>query len=187
MTEGQRPRYRRPRRPAGTGGPQNGSGPGANGGDKPRSGGFRRSRRRRGGSNRTLSGPQVVQKYLNLLDQHMVNRRKYFEYYDREDGRHRRRLEKNFFASIEQLRRFEEKLESWQKEHLKKHTDRYRLDHTYTSNHALPVEGEEIGFEGEFADPHFTEDQREAFLQYEKDTEESSGTLEDYQAYKASK
>lgn len=117
----------------------------------------------------------------------MANRRKYFEYYDREDGRHRRRLEKNFFASVEQLRRFEERLEGWQREHLKAHTERYRLDTTYTSNRSIPIEGEAVSFEGEFDDPHFTEDQKEAFAQYAQDTEESSGTMDDYQSYKATK
>lgn len=117
----------------------------------------------------------------------MVNRRKYFEYYDRDDGRHRRRLEKNFFASIEQLRRFEEKLEEWQKEHLKLHVDRYRLDVTYSSNRSISTDADPVTAEGEFDDPHFTELQKEAFALYAEDTEESSGTLDDYQAYKASK
>lgn len=117
----------------------------------------------------------------------MANRRKYFEYYDREDGRHRRRLEKNFFASIEQLRRFEEKLESWQKEHLLKHTERYRLDTTYTGNRDISTIADPVSFEGDFEDPHFTEDQQEAYIAYAADKEESSGSMDDYQAYKTSK
>jgi len=129
----------------------------------------------------------VVQKYLNLLEQHLVNRRKYFEYFNREDGRHRRRLEKNFFGTIEQLRRFEEKLDERQKEILLAHVERYRPDLTYSTNHNLPREAEPVPFQGDFDDPHVTELQKEARELWADDSEESSGSIEDYEAYKASK
>ncbi len=185
-------RHRRPRRHH-SGGPRpdQGQGQGA-----PRSTGpgnsseqrnqsFRRSRRRRSG--RPLSPAQVVQKYLNLLEQHLVNRRKYFEYFNREDGRHRKRLERNFFGTIEQLRRFEEKLDGRQREALERHLERYRNDHTYSSNHQIDPKAEPVSFEGHFDDPHFTEAQHEAFKAYAEDREESSGSMADYEAYKASK
>ena len=190
-------RRRRPRRPGG-----GGNGPQAQQGARPqqqgprpqqgqgnsaeqRNSSFRRSRRRRSG--RPLSPAQVIQKYLNLLDQHLTNRRKYYEYFNREDGRHRKRLEKNFFGTIEQLRRFEEKLDPRQKEALLKHVERYRLDLTYSGNHELSPDAEAVSFEGEFDDPHFTDAQKEAFAAYAEDREESSGSFADYEAYKASK
>ena len=185
-------RHRRPRR-SGGGGPQNQGprGPGdgqnrqASGNQGQAGGGQRRSRRRRSG--RPLSPAQVVQKYLNLLEQHLTNRRKYYEDFNRDEGRHRRRLEKNFFGTIEQLRRFEERLNPLQKEALLNHVERYRLDLTYSGNRSMPAMAEPVATEGDFQDPHITAAQMEAFVAYEKDREETSGTYADYEAYKASK
>ncbi len=142
---------------------------------------YRSGGRNRRPSNRVLNSNQVVQKYENLLDQHLVNRKKYFEYYDRVDYNQFRKLEDNFYSSIEHLRRFEANLEDWQKEYLQKKTERYQPDRTYSLNHELdpaayPVEVTEE----EIEDPHFTESQKEAFVLYKEDTEESVGTFEDY-------
>lgn len=188
-------RNRRPRRPGGgQNGPQAGgpsgtqpprSANGAGQGSEQRNPSARRPRRRRSG--RPLSPAQVVQKYLNLLEQHLMNRRKYYEFFNREDGRHRRRLEKNFFNTIEQLRRFEEKLDGRQREVLKAHVERYRLDLTYSTNHEISPIPEPVPTEGKFEDPHFTPLQDEAFKLWADDREESSGSIEDYLAYKASK
>lgn len=191
MVQNSNNRNRRPRRPGG-GGPQNqgprGPGDGQNrqaSGGQGQGGGQRRSRRRRSG--RPLSPAQVVQKYLNLLEQHLTNRRKYYEDFNRDEGRHRRRLEKNFFGTIEQLRRFEERLNPLQKEALLNHVERYRLDLTYSGNRDMPAMAEPVATEGEFQDPHITPSQMEAFKAYEQDREETSGTYADYEAYKASK
>lgn len=140
-----------------------------------------RPRRRSGG--RTLTTNQVLIKYDNLLEQHLITRRKYFEYFNRADDRQLRRLEKNFFDSIEHLRRFENNLEAWQREALEKRkTERYQLDLTYSNNRGW--DPEEIA-KAEFApdeneDPHFKETQKEAFEEYKEDTEESEGSYEDY-------
>ena len=140
-----------------------------------------RSGRNRRPSNRALNANQVIQKYENLLEQHLINRRKYFEYFDRVDYNQLRKLEDNFYNSIEHLRRFEAGLEQWQKDHLKTKTERYSPDVTYSINHDLdgspyPVEISD----DEIEDPHFTEAQKEAFAEYKDDTEESVGTFEDY-------
>lgn len=140
-----------------------------------------RSRRRSGG--RTLTTNQVLIKYDNLLEQHLITRRKYFEYFNRADDRQLRRLEKNFYDSIEHLRRFENNLEPWQREALEKRkTERYQLDLTYSNNRGW--DPEEIA-KAEFApdeneDPHFKDSQKEAFEEYKEDTEESEGSYEDY-------
>lgn len=139
------------------------------------------SRRRSGG--RPLTANQVLVKYDNLLEQHLITRRKYYEYFNRVDDRQLRRLEKNFYTSVEHLRRFEANLEPWQREALEKRkTERYRLDLTYSQNHNIdltlppPIEVAP----DEIEDPHFKESQKEAFKEYENDTEESVGTFEDY-------
>ncbi len=139
------------------------------------------SRGRRGG--RPLTSNQVLVKYDNLLEQHLITRRKYYEYYNRVDERQLYRLEKNFFDSIEHLRRFEANLEPWQREALEKRkTERYKLDLTYSGNRGWnPEEIAKADFQpDENEDPHFKESQKEAFEEYKEDTEESEGTYEDY-------
>lgn len=139
-----------------------------------------RSRRPNG---RVLTSNQVLVKYDNLLEQHLVTRRKYYEYFNRVDERQLYRLEKNFFDSIEHLRRFEANLEPWQRETLEKRkTERYRIDSTYSENRGMdPYVKPEVEVKPEeIEDPHFKETQKEAFVEYQDDTEESEGSYEDY-------
>ncbi len=142
---------------------------------------FQQNRSRRGNNGRVLTTNQVLVKYDNLLEQHLITRRKYYEYFNRVDERQLYKLEKNFFDSIEHLRRFESNLEPWQREALEKRkTERYRLDLTYTSNRGVSTEGQIEITPEEIEDPHFTDDQKEAFEAYKDDTEESEGSYEDY-------
>jgi hypothetical protein len=130
-----------------------------------------------------LTTNQVLVKYDNLLEQHLITRRKYYEYFNRVDERQLYKLEKNFFDSIEHLRRFEAGLEPWQREALEKRkTERYKLDLTYSSNRGWdPEEIAKAEFQpDENEDPHFKDSQKEAFEAYKDDTEESEGTFEDY-------
>jgi hypothetical protein len=141
------------------------------------------SSRSRSRSGRVLTTNQVLVKYDNLLEQHLITRKKYYEYFNRVDERQLYKLEKNFFDSIEHLRRFEANLEPWQREVLEKRkTERYKLDLTYSNNRDWnPEEIAKANFEpDENEDPHFKESQKEAFEEYKKDTEESEGTYEDY-------
>jgi hypothetical protein len=141
------------------------------------------SSRQRSRSGRVLTTNQVLVKYDNLLEQHLITRRKYYEYFNRVDERQLYKLEKNFFDSIEHLRRFESNLEPWQREALEKRkTERYKLDLTYSNNRGWnPEEIAKESFEpDENEDPHFKDSQREAFEEYKEDTEESVGTYEDY-------
>ena len=138
-------------------------------------------------SGRVLTTNQVLVKYDNLLEQHLITRRKYYEYFNRVDDRQLRKLEKNFYDSIEHLRRFEMNLEPWQREALEKRkTERYKLDLTYSNNRDWnPEEIAKAGFEpDENEDPHFKESQKEAFEEYKEDAEESEGSFEDYLKYK---
>ena len=132
---------------------------------------------------RVLTSNQVLVKYDNLLEQHMITRRKYYEYFNRADERQLYRLEKNFFDSIEHLRRFEAGLETWQRDALEsRKTERYRIDSTYSENRGLDpraVQPVEVTPE-EIEDPHFKDTQKEAFAEYRNDREESVGSFEDY-------
>lgn len=178
-----RRRYRNNRGGNGGGNPNNNSNPNPNQqqgqGNAPRSAGPRRN----SGSGRVLTTNQVLVKYDNLLEQHLITRKKYYEYYNRVDERQLMRLEKNFYDSIEHLRRFESGLEPWQREALEKRkTERYKPDLTYSNNREWdPEEIRLAGFDpDENEDPHFKESQKEAVEEYKEDTEESSGTYEDY-------
>lgn len=146
---------------------------------------YRRNNNRRSG--RPLNSSQILIKYDNLLEQHIINRRKYFEMFYRVDYNQRKKMERNFFASMEQLRNFENSLEEWQKQYLRKKTERYVPDLVYSKNHDLPTEAEVEVTPEEIADPHFTDHQKEAFAHYKEDTEESVGSFEDYLQFKNSK
>jgi hypothetical protein len=122
-------------------------------------------------------------KYDNLLEQHLITRRKYFEYFNRVDYRQLKKLEYNFYDSVEHLRRFEASLEAWQRDVLEKRkTERYKPDLTYSNNRGWnPEEIAKADFApDENEDPHFKDTQKEAYQEYKEDTEESSGTYEDY-------
>lgn len=169
--------------------PQGQHSPSHDGMDPQRSGPEQRNRnfqsasRHRGRSGRVLTTNQVLVKYDNLLEQHLITRKKFFEYFNRVDDRQLRKLEKNFFDSIEHLRRFEEGLEPWQREALEKRkTERYRPDLTYSLNRGwIPEEMTKVEVENsEIEDPHFKESQKVAFEEYKDDTEESVGSYEDY-------
>ena len=185
---GQRRRRHRGNRPQGASGNR---GPRPEGqsnrptGPRPQQGnrGQASSSRNRGRSGRVLTTNQVLVKYDNLLEQHLITRRKYYEYFNRVDDRQLYKLEKNFYDSIEHLRRFEANLEPWQREALEKRkTERYKLDLTYSNNRGWnPEEVAQADFQpDENEDPHFKESQKEAFEEYKEDTEESEGTFEDY-------
>lgn len=171
-------------RPQGQGGPRpQQQGPGQAARAENRNRNHQGGSRNRSRSGRVLTTNQVLVKYDNLLEQHLITRRKYYEYFNRVDERQLYKLEKNFFDSIEHLRRFEANLEPWQREALEKRkTERYKLDLTYSNNRDWDPEA--IAKEGfapdENEDPHFKDSQREAFEEYKEDTEESEGTYEDY-------
>ena len=144
---------------------------------------FQGSNRNRSRGGRVLTSSQVLVKYDNLLEQHLITRKKYYEYFNRVDDSQLYKLEKNFYDSIEHLRRFEETLEPWQREALEKRkTERYKLDLTYSNNRGWnPEEIAKADYQpDENEDPHFKDSQKEAFEEYREDTEESVGTYEDY-------
>lgn len=169
-----RPDQNRPHHPHQGGGQPQGQSQGQS------QGGQNRSRRPSG---RVLTSNQVLVKYDNLLEQHLITRRKYYEYFNRVDERMLYKLEKNFFDSIEHLRSFEARLEPWQRETLEKRkTERYRIDSTYSENRGWdPLEKQPVEVKPEeIEDPHFKDSQKEAFAEYADDTEESEGSFEDY-------
>ena len=85
---------------------------------------------------------EVVKKYENLLDNHLNARKKYYEMYYRADDNQRKKLENNFYRTLDQLREFEQKLNTDQKEFFESKYDGLEPDATYSSNREIPFDSE---------------------------------------------
>ena len=140
-------------------------------------------KRRYNNNKKPLTPERIHAKYDNLLEQHIVARRKFFEVNGRGNTKQTEKARAHFYRSIEQLRNFEAKLKDWQKEVLDKKTELYKPDLDFSMTHNLPEHDQEhalaILADG---DPHILDSQKEDFSH---DTEESVGTMEDYEQYKA--
>jgi hypothetical protein len=125
---------------------------------------------------------RIYEKYLNLLDQHLIARRKYHDLFYRADPGQKNKLERNFYNTLNDIRDFESKLAPEARELFEKRNNGLSPDNIYTTNHEIPVIGENPPPETEWADPHFTYSQQQA--DYAGDKEESAGSLDDYLKYK---
>jgi hypothetical protein len=142
---------------------------------------------RRGGQNKnrrpkSLTPARVLQKYDNLLEQHITARKKYFELHARLKGKQLDKIENNVTKTLNDLRNFEKGLKDWQREILAEKINAYKEDRQYSSSHELEPVGDNVPFSGDFEDPHLLPTQKEA--DYSGDTEESQGSMADYYAYK---
>ncbi|MFG1498985.1 hypothetical protein ABMA70_02165 [Halobacteriovorax sp. XZX-3] len=157
---------------------------------KPSNKSSNRNRRRRGPSKNRRPNPQhlsgedfVIVKYFNLLEQHIMARRKYFDNFERVGEKQREKLERNFIETQKTFLAFKERLKEEDLKVFEEKFESLKMDLTYSSNHELPVgEVEPEVTEEEIEDPHYLQTQVEA--NYADDTEESVGSLEDYKAYK---
>jgi hypothetical protein len=149
----------------------------------------RNRRRYRGNYNRNRApSPQsnvdrLVEKYINLLDQHLIARKKFHDLYYRAEIPQLNKLERLFYQSLNDLREFENKIPEETKPLFEKRINGLTLDMTYSSNHNISPEASVVVIaESDIEDPHFLASQKKA--NYKEDTEESVGTLEDYNSYK---
>jgi hypothetical protein len=126
---------------------------------------------------------RLYEKYLNLLDQHLIARRKYHDMFYRAEPSQKAKLERNFYNTLNDVREFENKMTPESRELFEKRNNGLAPDTIYTTNHQI-VETEEkrVVPEEEIEDPHFLQSQRAA--DYSGDTEESAGSLDDYLRYK---
>jgi hypothetical protein len=125
---------------------------------------------------------RIYEKYLNLLDQHIIARRKYHDLFYRADPAQKNKLERNFYNTLNDVREFESKLAPDVQMLFEKRNNGYMPDRTYTSNHAIPIEGDAVPKDLPPAEPHLLQSQIAA--DYKEDDEESVGTAEDYLKYK---
>jgi hypothetical protein len=131
---------------------------------------------------RGINIERIYEKYLNLLDQHLIARRKYHDLFYRADPGQKNKLERNFYNTLNDIRDFESKLAPEAKILFEKRNNGLSPDNIYTTNHEIPLIGENPPPEAEWADPHFLHSQKIA--DYTKDKEESAGSLDDYLKYK---
>lgn len=132
-------------------------------------------------------GPQMhmeklYEKYLNLLDQHLIARRKYHDLFFRADPNQKAKLERNFYNTINDVREFENKMTPEVRASFEKRNNGLAPDRIYTTNHELPIEGDKVSEDMEIIDPHLLQTQINS--DYKNDSEESMGSIEDYLKYK---
>lgn len=125
----------------------------------------------------------VIVKYLNLLDQHIVARRKYFDNFERVGEKQREKLERNFIETQKTFLAFKERLKDEDLKIFNEKFESLKPDLTYSTNHQLPTgEVEPEVTVDQIEDPHYLQTQIQA--NYAEDTEESVGSMDDYKAYK---
>ncbi len=129
-------------------------------------------------------GPNFLRKYDHLFTQYIQCRKKFFDLFFRADRNQSRKLENNYMNAITALRDFERRLPEHQKEALQRKYSYGKEDLTYSSSfdgHEMQKQKIEVG---NIQDPHITETQIN-LTSYKDDTEESVGTVEDYNNYKS--
>lgn len=124
----------------------------------------------------------IYNKYLTMMEQHLAARKKYYALFDRADPQQKAKLERNYTSSMNKVRDFEDSLEGEDKEKFMTRVNGLNLDLTYSDNHEISPEHTDVPHSTEPEDPHYMETQKSS--NFSGDTEESMGTLEDYQAYK---
>lgn len=135
-------------------------------------------------SNKKITGVEGVYiKYDEYLQIILENRKNYFEYYSKVRDNEKRKLEKNYFQALENLKKWIRSLAPWQKEFLEKKINPYPEDKSYSENHTIEPLDISIN-SASIVDPHFTKFQQEAKERYKDDCEESIGTIDDYKKYK---
>jgi hypothetical protein len=147
---------------------------------------YRRRRRPSGGGKpspqkKNIFGKEkFINSYFSFYEQYLAARRKYFEAFGR--GKSTKKLEENYFRSVDKLRKFEDSLTPEQIVIFHKYFPNLNPEKTYCENRGIEDIGKvEVPVDA-IRDPHLLASQIES--DYEADTEESVGTMEDYKAYK---
>ncbi|MCP4914758.1 MAG: hypothetical protein GY909_16695 [Oligoflexia bacterium] len=131
--------------------------------------------------NKNTGIDKAERSYLNLLEKHFQMRRKYFDLFHRADPKQLAKLERQFSNSAKELRDFEERMAPEVREKFGRKFHMANPDNTYSSNHELDPSHVEVD-PTLSDDPHYLPSQKEA--NYSNDTEESEGSMEDYNKYK---
>ena len=126
----------------------------------------------------------LIKRYGKFLELHLAARKKHHDLFYKADPQQKVKLEKNYYQTLDNLRKFEEALKPEDRELFHKNYKELDPDKTYSSNHSLPFQSEQPSPEEsiDVEDPHLLISQtKESFSQ---DTEESVGSIEDYKKLK---
>lgn len=147
-----------------------------------------RSSGNRGHHNRRRPHGQqdLFHRRLDLLRQHNEARKSYYENYNLVDEHLKKKLERKFYQTLEQLRKLESYIYHKHRHIYNRLCNPDKHDTTYSNNHEIDLEKEQ-----EREIPPFQEESHihisEAQLQrpdYKDDEEESVGSMEDYKKLK---
>lgn len=142
-----------------------------------------RNNRNRKATGKNLGGFEKIERaYLNLLEKHLESRKKYFDLYHRADPRQLAKLERSFYRTMAELRKYETEVKDEFKDQFNAKYNGLKVDHSYSEMHEIPSEAQPVALQGEFEDPHLLPTQIQA--DFTQDTEESVGSIEDYNQYK---
>lgn len=134
-----------------------------------------------------LKAGEIVLKHDNLMAQYLNIRKKYFEQFHKLRGKKKISLMNNYVRTLSDLKSFANKLKPWQKEILEnERTEAFPKDLQYSSEKELPEDGAIEEGSKNFLEVHTNEVQASR-SSYKDDKEESTGTIEDYKAYKEEK
>lgn len=134
---------------------------------------------RRDGGKKPEGFEHIERAYLNLLQEHLQARKRYFEFFHRADPKRLAKLERVFSESARKMQEFAAEVAPKWRERFDNKFNPHKNDTAYSDNMEAP---------GQWAppkdveDPHLLTSQVDA--DYREDREESVGTMEDYQAYK---
>ncbi len=131
----------------------------------------------------------LVKRYGKCLDLHLAARKKHHDLFYKADPQQKAKLEKNYYQTLDNLRKFEETLKPEDKELFLKNFKELNPDQTYSLNHNLPLKDEETSSSEpkvddsiEIEDPHLLMSQTQQ--SFSDDVEESVGSIEDYKRLK---
>jgi len=136
----------------------------------------------RGKPEKHFSLDKVYTRYYYLLELHNLARKKYFENIYQINERIVLKLKNTYEQTLLDIQTFLKELTDPQKEYLNEKLNMYPEDTIYSTNHDLDKKGEKPIDDYQIKDPHFLNSQKEA--DYSNDTQESIGTLEEYNQIK---
>ncbi len=125
---------------------------------------------------------RIYEKYQNLLDQHLLARKKYHDLFYRADLPQKNKLERVFYQTLKDLRDFEGRLNPTERELFEKRNNGLSLDLTYSTLNAEALEASTQVISSDPADPHYMQSQKA--VSYHEDKGESVGAKADYEKYK---
>ena len=136
----------------------------------------------RGKPEKNFSLDKVYTRYNYLLELHNQARKKYFENIYQSNERIIFKLKNSYEQTLIDIQTFLKELTDPQKAYLNEQLNMYPEDTIYSTNHDLNKKGDKPIDDYQVKDPHFLNSQRET--DYSADTQESIGTLDDYNQIK---